>query len=262
MQAFCCTLLSRGLRPDGHRFRPAFLSRSLLTAALVIASLGGPGALAAQSARTFESPLPVPEAKEKLEELLQRLDNGRYYYDEETEGYTWRAQNRWYSPFDYDFYGGVVSSKQATTLIRIEGAAGDVRTLSRILYEEKFFVENSMPEDRNGAAPLGRKYHLISQPVNLLAPWLGVLYNSYGSPRLTRGQTFWRFMTYFFFDALFIYAGGTNWFQQGAFEPQKFSGNIAAGLAVTRIVGAYQSMNLIRGHNRVAELKFTFPISD
>ena len=221
-----------------------------------------PPRLFADGKRTFESPLELTAAQKKLEELLRVLDKGRFYYEKETGGYTWRAENRWTSPFDYQIYGGIVSKRQPITLIRIEGDEGDVLTLSRILYEEKFFLEDSMPKDRLGAEPLGSKYHVLSQPINLVAPWLGVLYNSYGSPRLTSGQTWWRFITYLFFDALFIYAGGTNWFQQAAFEPEEYASNIAGGLAIMRIIGSWQSMNLIRGHNRIAELKYTFPISD
>lgn len=267
MRAFCCTLFSR--RPDRRAksspppifraFGPGLLSFSLLFAGLVSA----PDAdLFADGRRTYESSLELPAAQKKLEELLRVLDKGRFYYEKETGGYEWRVENKWYSPFDYQIYGGYVSKRQPITLIRIEGNEGDVLTLSRILYEEKFFLDGAVPDGPLGSEPLGAKYHVLSQPINLLAPWLGVLYNSYGSPRLTTGQTWWRFFTYLFFDAFFIYAGGTNWFQQGKFEPQEYADNIAAGLAVMRAIGAYQSMNLIRGHNRVAELKYTFPITD
>ncbi len=259
MRVFYCILFSRPPR-ESHRPRPAGrLHRQVLTA---ITCACFATTTYAETVRAYESPLELEAAQKKLEALLGDLDRGRFYYEKETGGYAWRAENRWSSPFDYRIYGGVVSARKPVTIIRIEGDDGDALAFAQILNQEKFFLPEAIPEDPEGSQPLDDKYHLIAQPLNLLAPWLAVLYESYDSPRLTTGQTWWRFLTYFFFDALFIYAGGTNWFQQGKFEPQKYASNIAGGLALMRVIGSWQSLNLVQGHNRMAELKYTFPISD
>lgn len=219
------------------------------------------GSFSSSMGRPFSShnsTLKPEEARKKTLELLDKLDRNGYLEEDETDGFSSRIENRWLSPFKYDIFFGTVSTKNNTTVIRVEGTTGDVRMMTRILEIEKII---NPPPDTSGRdyRPLSAKYQAIAQPLNLVAPWLGVLYTSYHSPRLSTGQTVFRFITYFLADAFLTWAAGRHWFTQ-KYDPVKNWDNIVAVLAVPRIIGAVQTFNLVRGHNRVVDLKFTFPV--
>lgn len=233
---------------------------SLRSFLLVLALVTGP--LGADTFRSFESPDTPEVLRWKLVALLDRLDRNNYGYEPETMGFAFAYYDRFTSPFSYNLYAGTISEKQPITVLRLEGNTGDVYTLSHVFRQEKLvrFDDPSLPgEQAYRYAPLTDKYHLISQPLNWVAPWLGVLHSSYNSPRLSTGQTVFRFSMYFGIDAVLVWAAGRNWFQN-KWDGQKYAGNIAAALFVPRLVGAVQSFNLVRGHNRLVEMKYTFPV--
>lgn len=222
------------------------------------AGLLGASSLRAESFAVFESPLSVTDSRYQIDHLLWQLDDYRYDKENESLGFSYLFSSRFFSPYSYDIYGGNISRKIPTTIIRLEGGTGDVRLLARIL-EQKQMIRTPPREEveKHPARPLDPKSHLVAQGLNLLAPWGAVLYASWDSPRLSSGQTWFRFLTYFFFDLFMVYGGGSNWFRE-SFQPGKYSANITAGLVFMRLIGAVQQANLIRGHNRVAELKYTF----
>lgn len=150
--------------------------------------------------------------------------------------------------------------------------------LTRILQIEKIIIKPDV-EAENGVTPLPLepKSHLAAQGLNLIAPWLSVLYTSSNSPKISTGQTVFRFLSYFFADLFFVWAGGRNYFlkyttNRDQFEsltntsqdrttrwnPHQNAGKIAAGLVLMRIIGAVQENYAIRGHNKLVELKYTF----
>ncbi len=216
-----------------------------------------PSALFARNVSVHESPYPLDETKEKVEELLKQLDPEGYRQKDSTFGFSYHMAAGWNSPFSYHIYLGNITSRIPTALVRLEGASGDVNLLERILIQEGLLVHQEKEERR--MAPLGSKSHAVAQGLNVVAPWLSVLYQSYHSPRLTTGQTVARFLTYFAADAFLVWAGGRNWFQE-KWDPKRYGGNIAAGLVFMRILGGWQAANQVRGHNRVVELKYTFPL--
>jgi len=229
----------------------------------LLAALFQSTVLTAEAFRTFESPLPLETLRWKALGVLDKIDRNNYAFESESQGFAYSYYNLRTSAFSYRIYGGTLTEKQPTTLLRVEGRTGDVYVLGRV-FQQEGLVKIETPTLPNGDpisyAPLSPKYHLIGQPLNLIAPWLGVLHASYDSPRLTTGQTVFRFTMYFGVDAVLVWAAGRNFFRD-SWNPQKYAGNIAAVLVVPRIVGAVQSFNLIRGHNRLAELKYTFPIN-
>lgn len=216
------------------------------------------GAAMGRPFSSHNSTLKPEEARKKTLELLDKLDRNGYLEEDETLGFQSRIENRWLSPFRYDIYFGTVSTKNNTPVIRVEGTTGDVRMMTRILEIEKII---NPPADTSGREyrPLNSKYHAIAQPLNLVAPWIGVLYTSYHSPRLSTGQTVFRFITYFLADAFLTWAAGRDWFRD-KYDPVKHRDNIIAVLALPRLIGAVQTFNLVRGHNRVVDLKYTFPV--
>ncbi len=215
--------------------------------------------LAAQSARSYESALNVEQARAEAERILNKIDPGAFNPEPNTEGFVWRFDSQLLSAFSYGIFGGVVSARNPRTVLRIEGAAGDVRILARIMEQENLIPAGSTLFPGREPVALEEKSHLSAQSLNLLAPWLGVLYTSWDSPRLTRGQTWFRFLGYFFLDAVLISAAGTNFYQE-SFDTSKRGGAVAAAVLIPRMLGAWQAADLIRGHNRLAELKYTFYI--
>jgi hypothetical protein len=233
---------------------------SLKSVFLVLALAAGP--LWADTFRSYESPDTPEVLRWKLVALLDRLDRNNYGYEPETLGFSFAYYNLITSPFSYNLYAGTVSARQPITVLRLEGNTGDVYTLSHVLRQEKLvqFEDPAAPGDMQlRYAPLEEKYHSIGQPLNWVAPWLGVLHSSYNSPRLSSGQTVFRFSMYLGLDVVLVWAAGRNWFRD-KWDGQKYAGNIAAALFVPRLVGAAQSFNQVRGHNRLVEMKYTFPV--
>lgn len=227
-----------------------------LAAALCITSVQ------AETFRSFESAETPDALRWKLVALLNKVDSNNFQYEPETMGFAYLYQSIFTSPFNYRLYAGTVSEKQSMTMIRLEGRTGDVNVFSRILEQEKLIKLDPLYTGEGKEiqyAALTPKYHWIGQPLNWVAPWLGVLHASYDSPRLTTGQTVFRFSMYFGIDAVLVWAAGRNFFRD-KFNAQKYAGNIAAALFLPRVIGSIQSANLVRGHNRLVELKYTFPV--
>ncbi|MBI3395688.1 MAG: hypothetical protein HY042_07635 [Spirochaetia bacterium] len=207
---------------------------------------------------SYETPMKPEEARAALIKALDKIDAGGYFEEDETLGFGYRFSNRVRSPFVYDIFVGTISSKNSRTIVRTEGTTGDAKTLTRVLEVEGVIT---VPPADEGAryAPLSNKYEIIAQPMNLIAPWIGVFYTSANSPRLSSGQTTFRFFMYFLTDVFLVWAAGRNWFHD-KYNPAKYQNQMIAVLLVPRIIGAIQTANLVRGHNRLVELKYTFPV--
>jgi len=231
-------------------YTPGFIRSAILL--LLFCALPLP----AETKIAHESAVPLDQLENKIRSILDRVDHSQYRSDEETLGYQFLLRSSFFSPFDYRIYGGRVSEKIPITLIRVEGPAGAARTIARVLEQENLFKDSRLVSGEHRS--LSPKYQIVSHPLNLIAPWLATGYQSYHSPLLTRGQTWFRFLFYLSADLFFIYAGGTDWFRQGKWDPVEHQGNIIAGLAVMRLISAVQVTNLTRAHNRVAEAGYTF----
>lgn len=227
--------------------------------------------LVADARITYESAVKPDDLLESVERALKKIDPDGYSKPEETQGFAFRFSNRWLSPFTYDLYGGSISSTIPKSILRVEGDTGDVRSLARVLALEQVITDNTAHAEDEKPQALDAKYHVAAQGLNLIAPWMSLLYISWRSPRLSRGQTWFRALTFFFLDAFIIYAAGSDLFRRkygrtctdaatlaGTCDINNHRAEMVAGLAVTRLIGAFQGFNLVRGHNRLAELKYTF----
>ena len=223
---------------------------------LVFLLLMAPAALMADSFGVYETPLELEQAEARLPGIIDEFQKDGYEEEEETLGFSKAWSSNFLSPFNYSIYTGTVSLENRNAMIRIEGDSGDVKSITRIL-ELKGFIEVPRPEFQPEAIQLTEKSHFYAQGLNLLAPWAGVMYASWDSLRLTTGQTYFRGIMYFLVDSLLIWAAGRDWFQE-PFDLSKNGGQVAAVMVLTRSIGAFQSANLIRGHNRFARLGYTF----
>ncbi|MCR9143907.1 MAG: hypothetical protein NXI24_16795 [bacterium] len=229
----------------------------LLAGLLLCLPAIGATALYADGVTANESQLSSAETEEAIQAFLTKFDPERFNREEETDGFDFLFNSSLFSAFDYQIYGGRISARIDQSIVRVEGDTGDVETLTRILELENILKPGSTAPPRGEAVPLDYKSHWIGQGLNFLAPWLGVFYNSYASPRLSFGQTWLRAGLYFLADGLMVAAGGTKFFSEG-FDSSENGGLIAGMLVLPRIVGAVQTANLNRGHNRLVEFKYTF----
>ena len=212
--------------------------------------------LSADTFGVYQTPLEIQIAETKLPALLDEFQKDGYTEEEETLGFSKAWSSDFFSPFNYSIYTGTVSLENKSALIRLEGDSGDVKSITRIL-EIKGFIDVPRQEYLPEPITLTEKSHFYAQGLNLIAPWAGVMYTSWDSPRLTTGQTYFRGIMYFIVDSMLIWAAGRNWFQE-PFDLSKNGGQVAAVMILTRSIGAFQSANLVRGHNRFARLGYTF----
>lgn len=235
---------------------PSSILPGTIAAILAIASIIA-GPLQARTTDVYASPLDQESLDQRLMEVLSKLDPVGPNEEEDTAGFRHRYSSSWLSPYSYDLYTGPITSQIPRSIIRIEAAEGDAAILSRVLLQEQLIPEDALLPSAIPAQKPGYKSHLISQGLNLVAPWVGIWYNGYRTPRLTSSQTWFRFMAYFLADAILVSAAGSNWYQE-SFDASEYGSRIAAALALTRVVGSWQSYHTISGHNHLVELKYTF----
>ena len=213
--------------------------------------------LYAESARTNFSNYGEEKTKNEIEKTLSVLDPEGYTSEEETLGFDFLLSNKFFSPYTYNIYGGQISVKNPAYIVRVEGEEGDVHIIEQIFSTEKIIDPIVAPDEDPVAKIIKPKSYIISQTLNLAAPWLATIHASYGSPRLTKNQTWRRFFGYLFMDIFMSYAIGTNFFKE-TYQPAKHNDEIVAGLVAIRLWGMAKHFNLVRGHNRIAEMKYTF----
>lgn len=247
-------MLPTNLRNLRNLFRLVF---SIFTASLLFVPVIGSSPIFADGIASNESQLSSEETSLAIEAFLNKLDPERFTSEEETDGFDFLYTSDIFSPFDYQIYGGRISARIEQTIVRVEGDTGDVGTISRVLELENILKPGSTVPPRGEAVQLDYKSHWIGQGMNLVAPWLGVFYNGYRSPRLSTGQMWFRAGMYLLADGLMVAAGGTQFFSEG-FDSSKNGGLIAGMLVIPRVIGAVQTANLNRGQNRLVEFKYTF----
>ncbi len=262
---------------QAFRAAPSSVLRIWIFLVIFLFSIKG-SALRAENAAAYAATVQLPALRWEMEKIIYRLDPNNYRLEEETEGFTHLITNLNSSPFSYDIYLGNISEKIPTAIVRVEAPPGDVKVLIRILELEKMIIKEEVPTESGlPASILDTKSHLISQTLNWTMPWAAVLYNSYHSPRLTSGQTIARFFAYLGADLFLIWAAGRNFFipynaertdleKLLAMPPNRSTRwslkengiDVLAGMIFLRTIGGIQSLNTIRGHNRLVELKYTF----
>lgn len=95
------------------------------------------GIVNARDFYSFESNYNKEISKQKIEEILSKLDSNQYKMLDETLGFHYRWVSRWFSPYNYDIYLTTLEKNQNINLIRIEGNGGDALSLRSIFFHEK-----------------------------------------------------------------------------------------------------------------------------
>ena len=234
---------------------PKILTK-IITAFLIFFALFS---LSAESVRSFESPLQLKLLKEHIEKALNKIDEGNFNEEEETAGFAHLYENGWLSAYDYNIYIGTIFANKTQSIVRIEGDAGDVATIARILDLERVINRDSSLSKKGQLYKITSKYHIFAQPLNLISPSLSTLYQSYRSPRLSTGQTVTRALNYFLLDVLAYWVGGSAFFTS-RHSPQRNREVMLWCFGLNRAAGLVQSFNIVRGHNNLLQFGYTFPI--
>ncbi len=212
--------------------------------------------IVAQDFYSFESTLSLENTKDKIDQILNKIDEGNYKMIDETLGFEYGWVSRWLSPFNYKIYLIRLIKNPNFVIIRVEGNGGDALSLRNIFYLEK--INKDDLSDFKWKS-IDYKNHFYGQSLNLIHPALGIIYAGHNSPSLTKSQIWSRSIWYLTIDAFLIWAAGRNWFQN-KWDPSKYSGNILGSVLFVRTISGYQNVNLIRGHNRFVRLGYTFPL--
>ena len=215
--------------------------------------------LFAESVRSFESPLKLKLLKENLEKVLNKIDEGNFDEEDESEGFAHLYENGWFSAYDYEIYIGTIFADKQQTIVRIEGDAGDAAAIARILDLEKVINKDTSLRGDGKLYKPASKYQIFAHPLTLVSPSISVLYQSYASPRLTRRQTTVRALNYLLLDVLAYWVGGSAFFTS-RHSPQRNREIMFWCLGLNRAAGLVQGFNIIRGHNNLLEFGYTFSI--
>lgn len=231
-------------------------------------SLSNPGGL--QAAEVIEVPMSPEDANMKIIAVLNKLNPEGFEANEKTQGFIYRYNDTFFSPFDHSIYIGRMSQRSVDSIVRIEsGDNGQEKVWRQVLEAE--LLRNPPPE---GARKLEEKSHYASQGLNLLQPSLSVVYNSYDSPLYSFSDTFWASGFYLLADILLV--GGAylyavdrmpekslvdnllNRSGPGTVMQSPNAGIILGAFAMTRMyrmLGAYRDT---QAHNNLVEFDYSF----
>ncbi|TGN17057.1 hypothetical protein [Leptospira idonii] len=205
----------------------------------------------------------------RLTALLSKMDPN-FYGDDRTKGFLFRYRHTWKNPYDFDIYIGKVSKTSQDSILRIESArSGQERMWKQIIEQE--FLRKPPAEF---AVPLERKYHVISQGLNLISPVASVGYNSWNSPLYTNKDTLISMAAYFLVDLILV--GGAYYYAEQNLPKKNIWSNmmnekgpgtvwespnaigIFTALAVTRAVRAFDAWEDTSAHNKTAQFNWSF----
>ena len=217
--------------------------------------------LYSQSAHSYESPLEIENLNKALKKVLKKVDKNGFEKIDETDGFKYKYESKWFSAYNYQIYISKLFKNTKKTILRIEGNLGIVLTFSRIFDIEGVINKNSSLIGSGKVYTLSEKSYLMAQPLTLISPSLSVIYQSYNSPILQRGQAISRAINYFLLDILAYWIGGNRFFTT-SHRPNKNQKFIFYWLAANRAYATVQTTNVVRAHNNLVKFAYSFPIED
>ena len=187
------------------------------------------------------------QAKDFVKKTLTKIQ-ASHYEDDDTEGFKYRLNTSWYSPYSFDVFIGTYGDDHKT-LVRIDAPNRMGFALGDVLMQE------------NGSKPFAKKYGtksaILGDTLTLISPTIGYLYvNSY-TPFAPK--SLWlRPLIYTGIDLLFFWMGAKTFFTHG-FDPFD-RGKIATAV----LLGAFRLWAIIPhhlqivAHNRMVSLGYSF----
>lgn len=222
------------------------------------------------AAEVIEVPMKPEDANVQIIAVLAKVNPEGFIEDYKTEGFIYRYNSKFFSPFSHKIYIGRMSQRSIDSIIRVESRDKGQEKMWRQIFEAEL-LKNPPEAD---AVKLERKSHLISQSLNLVTPAFSVMYNSYDSPILDSRDTWFASGFYLITDIILV--GGAVLYARGKRPSKSFGDNIInkrgpraveqgpdagaiiGAIALTRLyrmVGAVQDTS---AHNRMVELEYSF----
>lgn len=218
--------------------------------------------------------LEIPDNPDNLNSkiilILSKVDPDGFKDNPKTHGFSYRYEDRFLSPFDFNIYIGRLNQRSPDSIVRIESSdKGQEKVWKQILEYE--LLKNPPEED---ARKLEKKSYILTIATNLVQPSISVMYNSYESPFYTFSDTFWTSTFYILTDAIlvgsaYLYAKNKahrktiweNLLNKKGPPPLiqgPDAGAIWGALAITRLYRLWGGIQDTRAHNRMVELEYTF----
>ncbi|MCC5815972.1 MAG: hypothetical protein JJT78_14560 [Leptospira sp.] len=222
------------------------------------------------AAEVIEVPMKPEDANMQIISILTKVNPDGHVEDYKTEGFIYRYNSTFFSPFSHKIYIGRMSQRSIDSLVRVESREKGQEKMWRQIFEAELL--KTPPAE--GARQLERKSHFFSQTLNLITPAFSVMYNSYDSPLMDFRDTLWASTFYFIADVVLV--GGAILYARGkrpskslgdsiinkrgprAVEQGPDAGGIIGAVALTRlyrILGAAQDTS---AHNQLVELEYSF----
>lgn len=186
------------------------------------------------------------EALERVKFSLRKI-GATYRENEETEGFHYRLDSTFFSPFDFQIYIGSFAPQK--TIIRVDSSRGMEKALCDVIVQD---AELAKFDKR-----YGRKFWFVGDTLTLASPFLGYLYTQIDSPFASR-NFYWKSLLFLGGDLLLLWIGGKTFFTHG-FDPLR-RGKVATAI----LLGGYRLAFLPGFHlrfvaqDRLVSLNYAF----
>ncbi|MCZ8157515.1 MAG: hypothetical protein O9264_15435 [Leptospira sp.] len=205
----------------------------------------------------------------RLTALLNKL-NPDYYADDKTNGFVYKYRHRWNNPYDFNIYIGKVSKNSPDSILRVESPRQGQEKMWKQIFEQELLQK----PPHVSAVPLSKKYHVVTQTLNLVTPIASVGYNSWNSPLYSGRDTVISMAIYFLTDLILV--GGAYLYAEqnlprkniwGNLLNEKGPGNvwdspnaigIFGAMAVSRGIRAFDAWEDTSAHNKTAQFSWSF----
>jgi hypothetical protein len=222
------------------------------------------------AAEVIEVPIKPEDVNMQIISILAKVNPDGHYEDYKTEGFIYRYNSTFFSPFSHKIYIGRMSQRSIDSLVRVESRDKGQEKVWRQIFEAEL-LKNPPAED---ARKLERKSHIFSQSLNLITPAFSVIYNSYDSPLLDFRDALWASTFYLITDIILV--GGAILYARGkrpskslgdsiinkrgprAVEQGPDAGTIIGAVALTRFYRMFGAVQDTRAHNQLVELEYSF----
>ncbi len=208
--------------------------------------LTGLAGLAARGS-VIDMPRKSPEEAAEQVKLSLKKIGAAYKENDETNGFSYRYDTLWYSPYSFSVYVG--SFQEGKTVVRVDSSANMEKAIADVIYQDA--------ELGTFEKTYGGKSWLLGDTLTIISPFFGYLYGNIDSPFAARNYGF-KSLLYLGIDAFLLWVGGKTFFTHG-FDP------FDRGLLWTGILmGSYRLVVLPGFHmgyvaqDRLVNLKYTF----
>ena len=189
------------------------------------------------------------ETKKVVIKTLNKLDI-KYKELEETNGFSYRLQDGFFTPFNFDIFIGSYGNKNNSVIT--------IDTRKRLSYALVDAIEQDNGATKGFDKVYGTKSILLANVLNLITPAAGILYTNLGSPLSRRSSAYFDAAIYFGVDLLLFWLGSKTFFKHNI-DPLGH-GKVATALLMGghRLFHMYGLTVQIMQQNRLVNVGYKF----